>query len=42
LEKLGQLDDARAMYEKGIEITSLTGDSHTRSEIEAALGLLPI
>jgi tetratricopeptide (TPR) repeat protein len=42
LEKLGQLDDARAMYEKGIEVTILTGDAHTRSEIEAALGLLPI
>jgi tetratricopeptide (TPR) repeat protein len=42
LEKLGNLDDARAMYEKGIEACNLKGDAHTRSEIEAALSLLPI
>ncbi|MGA8026184.1 MAG: tetratricopeptide repeat protein [Bryobacteraceae bacterium] len=42
LEKLGRIDEARAMYEKGIEVTTRKGDSHTRSEIEAALGLLPI
>ncbi len=42
LEKLGEIDQARALYEKGIEITTRKGDSHTRSEIEAALSLLPI
>ena len=42
LEKLGDIDQARAMYEKGIEITTRKGDVHTRSEIEAALSLLPI
>jgi tetratricopeptide (TPR) repeat protein len=42
LEKLGQLDDARAVYEQGIEATRRTGDAHTRAEIEAALSLLPI
>ena len=42
LEKLGELEQARAMYEKGIEITTRKGDLHTRSEIEAALSLLPI
>ncbi len=42
LEKVGQLDQARAFYEKGIEITTRKGDSHTRAEIEAALSLLPI
>jgi Tfp pilus assembly protein PilF len=42
LEKLGQVEEARAMYEKGIEVTTRKGDLHTRSEIEAALGLLPI
>ena len=41
-EKLGKLDEARAMYEKGIEVTTRKGDSHTRSEIEGALSLLPI
>lgn len=42
LEKLGEIDQARAMYEKGIEVTTRKGDLHTRSEIEAALNLLPI
>jgi len=42
LEKLGRIEEARALYEKGIEATTRTGDSHTRAEIEAALGLLPI
>ena len=42
LEKLGDLEEARGMYEKGIEATTRTGDAHTRSEIEAALSLLPI
>jgi tetratricopeptide (TPR) repeat protein len=41
LEKLGRLDEARQVYEKGIEVTTRKGDSHTRSEIEAALSLLP-
>jgi Tfp pilus assembly protein PilF len=41
-EKLGDLDGARALYEKGIEITTRKGDGHTRAEIEAALSLLPI
>ena len=42
LEKLGRIDDARAIYEKGMEATRRTGDAHTRGEIEAALNLLPI
>ena len=42
LEKLGRLDEARQTYEKGIEVTSRTGDQHTRSELQAALDLLPI
>ncbi len=42
LEKLGDLDEARVFYEKGIEITTRKGDGHTRAEIEAALSLLPI
>jgi tetratricopeptide (TPR) repeat protein len=41
-EKLGQIDAARNLYEKGIEVTTRKGDLHTRSEIEAALSLLPI
>jgi Tfp pilus assembly protein PilF len=42
LEKLGKIDEARKLYEKGIQVTTRKGDLHTRSEIEAALSLLPI
>ena len=42
LEKLGQVEEARVLYEKGIEACTRKGDVHTRSEIEAALNLLPI
>lgn len=42
LEKLGDVDQARSFYEKGIEVTSRTGDGHTRSELQAALDMLPI
>jgi tetratricopeptide (TPR) repeat protein len=42
LEKLGRIEDARDMYEKGIDVTSRTGDQHTRSELQGALDLLPI
>ncbi|HEY6989292.1 MAG TPA: tetratricopeptide repeat protein [Bryobacteraceae bacterium] len=41
LEKLGRIEEARALYEKGIEVTTRNGDDHTRSEIEGALRLLP-
>ena len=37
LEKLGQLDEARALYEKGIAVTTAMGDLHTRSELQGAL-----
>ena len=42
LEKLGDLEQARAFYEKGIAVTSRTGDAHTRRELQAALDMLPI
>ena len=42
LEKLGKLDEARAVYEKGVEVATRKGDLHTRSEIEGALSSLPI
>lgn len=42
LEKLGKIDEARATYENGIEACVKKGDAHTRSEIEAALSMLPI
>jgi len=42
LEKLGDVEQAKRLYEKGIEVTTRTGDQHTRSELQAALDLLPI
>jgi tetratricopeptide (TPR) repeat protein len=42
LENLGRIEEARTIYEKGIEASTRKGDLHTRSEIEAALNLLPI
>lgn len=42
LEKLGRIEEARDVYEKGIEASTRKGDLHTRNEIEAALSLLPI
>jgi len=40
LEKLGRIDEARDVYQKGIEATARTGDAHTRSELQAALDML--
>jgi Flp pilus assembly protein TadD len=42
LEKLGDVEQARRFYEKGIEVTGRTGDRHTQSELQAALDMLPI
>jgi Flp pilus assembly protein TadD len=42
LEKLGEVEQARALYQKGVEVTGRTGDGHTRSELQAALDMLPI
>lgn len=42
LEKLGEIEEARDFYEKGIEVTRRTGDGHTRSELQAALDMLPL
>ena len=37
LEKLGQTDQARDLYRRGVEVTA---DEHARSEMAAALDLL--
>jgi Tfp pilus assembly protein PilF len=42
LEKMGEVEQARAFYEKGVEVTGRTGDEHARSELQAALDMLPI
>jgi tetratricopeptide (TPR) repeat protein len=41
-ERMGRVEDARAMYELGIEITTRSGDAHARSELQGALDLLPL
>lgn len=41
LQKLGQLDEARETYLRGMEVTGRLGDLHAKSELEAALGMLP-
>ena len=40
LEQAARADEARALYQSGIEAARRTGDAHARSELEAALGLL--
>jgi tetratricopeptide (TPR) repeat protein len=42
LEKLGEIEQARDFYEKGIQVTRRTGDRHTQSELQAALDMLPL
>ncbi len=42
MEKLGDVEGARAVYEDGVVACSRKGDTHTLGEIEAALSLLPI
>ena len=42
LEKLGRIEEARDCYQKGIEVTTRVGDQHTRSELQAALDMLPL
>ncbi len=40
LERLGRIEDARAMYLEGIEVTSRKGDLHAKGELQGALDLL--
>ena len=40
LELLGQAEEARETYRRGIEACAAKGDQHTRNEIQAALDLL--
>ena len=40
LERMGLLDEARAVYTKGVEVTIRTGNEHARSEMQGALDLL--
>ncbi len=40
LEKLGRIEEAKALYRAGIEVTTQNGDLHTRSELQGALDML--
>ena len=40
LERLGRPGEARAVYERGIEVTTRKGDQHARSELQGALDML--
>jgi Flp pilus assembly protein TadD len=40
LERLGRTEEARSMYEEGIEVTTRKGDMHARGELQGALDML--
>ena len=40
LERLGRIEEARAFYQEGIEVTTRKGDQHARSELQGALDML--
>lgn len=42
LEKLGRIEEARALYEAGIAASLRKGDAHARSELQAALEMLDL
>jgi tetratricopeptide (TPR) repeat protein len=38
---LGRIEDARAVYTRGVEASAKAGDAHARGELEGALAALP-
>jgi tetratricopeptide (TPR) repeat protein len=40
LERMGRREEAREVYQKGIEATTQKGDLHSRGELQGALDLL--
>ena len=40
LERLGRLEEARALYQRGLAVTARQGKTHAQSEMQAALDLL--
>jgi tetratricopeptide (TPR) repeat protein len=40
LEKLGRLEEARRVYQRGLEVTARLGQAHAREQLESALELL--
>lgn len=40
-QRLGRIDEARDIFQRGIEVSIRNGDLHARGELEAALSELP-
>ena len=40
LARLGQIEDARAAYRQGLDVSTAAGDQKTRNEIQEALDML--
>lgn len=40
-QRLGRVEEARATFERGVEVSMANGDAHARGELEAALSELP-
>ena len=40
LERLGRIEEARAVYQEGIEVSTRKGDLHARGELQGALDML--
>ena len=40
-QRLGRLDEARSVFQRGVEVAAANGDLHARGELEAALSELP-
>jgi tetratricopeptide (TPR) repeat protein len=40
LERLGKIEEAREMYQEGIEVTTRKGDMHARGELQGAIDML--
>ena len=40
LERMGEIDEAREFYQRGVEAATRTGNTHARSELEVALTIL--
>jgi tetratricopeptide (TPR) repeat protein len=40
LEKMDRIEEAKLLYVRGIEVTTKSGDGHTRSELQGALDML--
>src|SRR6266496_3617049 len=40
LERLGRIEEARALYKTGVDVTRRKGDAHALAEMQGALDLL--